>query len=268
MLNKIFRLKSKFPKINIIDETNCNFKKEVQLIVDNLILNNFFDKINNHDVNIIIAENYCESVYFHSPEFQKKHFRIYGTPIGNGHYFEPTNSLSKTHTIILNTSIFSNFQFYSTIIHELTHFVDFYHYINFYGNPNLMTEFTKEQSFYYEFYLWTEFNAKKKGQKKLIHELNKLDKIINLEVTANNFKKEISNEMAKIRKLYILVHFYARISAENNELIKNYENLYPKSFIKNTFGNQWFELHSLMDEIKNFDDFLNKKELIKRLCHF
>lgn len=252
--------------IIISDETNSDYTSKLKLLLNEIQSKKTFSLKNDIKLNIIIPNEYNQSVYDYSPEYQKKHFRIYGIPEGNGHYFPPFDSEDKIHTIILNKSVFSDLLYIGTFFHEFTHVIDFINYIGFYGNPNFMDEKNKSQNYYYEFYLWTEFNAKKIGQKRFIEELKKYDKSIALKETAEYFMSDITKESSEIRKLYLLMYFYARISAEENDLIKLNSNFYPKYFIEKYLSKELLELHSVMENIHNFSSFQNEKKLIKYLC--
>lgn len=54
---------------------------------------------------------------------------------------------------------FNNWQFICTVLHELTHAIDFYTYCNRYSSGDYDTMIKRND--YYGFKMWTEFNAKK-----------------------------------------------------------------------------------------------------------
>lgn len=267
MFKRIFKNKLKLNDFNIYDETNSADKNKIETLIAEFIQNNKLYNLTNFKVNIIITNNFLNTVYNYSSYEQQMYISKFGLPIANGQYCSPIEH-NNIHTIVINKDIMSDILYFGTVIHELKHVFDFESYINYYGNPNFMDELTKKQNYYYDFFLWTEFHAKLKGQERLLIEYEKYEYSVAYRKITKLFKEQIINSRSKIDKLYQLMHFFARITASKNEDLKLDKDIYPLDFIEQQFTSNGILLHSIMERSKHFTDFQNNKTMINMLCNW
>lgn len=251
--------------IKISDETNLNLEKKIKPIINEILIYSVRRKLRGKEIEIIIPKNLSETVYKWACDEEKEYFDEYGYQPGLGHFSTPLDNESKYFKIIIDSSTFEDLQYFSTLIHEITHVIDFNEYIKKYGNPVFMSEQTKQQKYYYEFYYWTEFNAKKNGLKRFVEELKKREKSIDLYSSASIFIDNVNQRSGRIGKLYELMHFYARITVCDDGLIKQNQNIYPISFINMNFGSKGTVIHSAIEEIKTFKKFEKEKDFLRHL---
>ncbi|RXR18256.1 hypothetical protein EQG63_08270 [Flavobacterium amnicola] len=255
-------------QIKISDETNLNVEQYINPLLEEFFTIEVRNKLRGKKVEIIIPIDYKNAVYKHSCNEEKAHYDANGLSESMGHFCIPLDSKSIEFRIIINKSTFDEYQYFSTIFHELTHVVDFNDYISHYGNPVLMSRNTKHENYYFDFYLWTEFNAKKTGIYRIQTELEKNERYLSLPVATQNFIQDVETANGQLPQLYHLMHFFARISAQNNSLIKYDSQIYPIIYLNDKFGNNIEQIHNAMDNIKNFEDFQNDKNYLKYLFNW
>lgn len=256
--------------IKIIDETNSNS----DLIIEPLIkeLDNYTNrkKLENLKIEVIIPKDFNKTIYNNSNESIKNKIDLHSNLLGesNGYFCIPMISKPNCFKILINKNILNDLLFYGTVYHEFTHIIDFNDYINNYGNPDIMNKFQKRQNFYYEFYLWTEFNAKKNGMRRLMIEYKKNEFNVAFPQLTNLFMQEVRYEKDTLARLYCLVHFFARITECGNNLIKKNIEIYPKDFLESYFGLNVIKLHKLLEKTKNFKDFQKNKNKLKKIINY
>ena len=254
-------------QLEIKDETNNNFQTKVNLIINEIITKKERKKLSGIKLNIFITKNIKEKIYKYAEKEDLEYYEKNGFQEPKGNVTLPKIEKPRDYVIIFKESIFTDFDFYSTVTHEITHIIDYNNYSFRYGNIYLFNEHLKRQNYYYEFYLWTEFNAKKKGIYRLQEELNRHQYGINLKKTTKDFIENVENQNNKLEKLYELMHFLARISVYDNGEITSDEEIYPISFLKHNFGKNVTLLYSLMKEIETFDNFENEKSIMRYLIN-
>ena len=256
--------------VTIIDETYSNS----ELIVEPLIkeLDNYSNrkKLEKIKIEVIIPKDFHNAIYNNSNESVQKMIDLYSVSLSesNGYFCTPLISNPNCFKILINKNILDNIQFYGTVYHEFTHIIDFNEYIKTYGNPDIMDKFQKRNNFYYEFYLWTEFNAKKNGMRRLMIEYKKNEYNVAFPQLTNLFMQDIRNEKDTLRRLYYLVHFFARITECGSRKIKNDDEIYPKDFLLSYFGLRVFELHKVLEKTTNFNKFQNNKKKLKEIIDY
>lgn len=255
-------------EITIVDETNLNRKELVEPLVCELITNNVRKTLKGKKVKIIIPKDFGKTVYNHSIDEEKKHYDKNGYSTSQGHFAASFDEKATEFRITINNSAFDQLQYFSTIFHEFTHVIDFHNYINNYGNPMLMERKTKHNNYYFEFYLWTEYNAKKIGLQRLIKEYDKKNWAIDLPMSTTLFIKDIEKESQSLPRLYNLMHYFARISVCNESLLTLNSEIYPKNYLINNFGENVIVIHNTMESIKSFKEFENEKTFLRYLLNW
>lgn len=252
-------------RIKITDETNRNLKRFVKPLLKELVTNSVRRKLKGKKIEIIIPKDYGQTVYEYSIDEEKEYYDIYGHSSGQGHFCTPTDKKSRDFKIIINKSTFDSYQYFSTVFHEFVHVLDFTEYIHHYGNPTMMDRDTKHSNYYFEFYLWTEFNAKRLGLKRLVKELDKINEGIHLPASTISFIEEDARAKKQLQKLYALMHFFARISACDNGSLKFNPEIHPERYLTASFGENATVIHSILEGIKNYQDFEKEKETLRYL---
>lgn len=166
-------------------------------------------------------------------------------------------------SIILSDST-DDLQLYSTVYHELTHVYDYCNYFNHYGNVLLNLEKEKEFSYFDEFYIWTEFNAKRIGLLRFNREVVRMGLELNYGDQAKILLNDLRNTKVNLKSLYGIVHFYARLSlldAPNLEHIIT--KAYPRAVIIGKFGKDIENLYYLLLRTTTFSEFMENKFLIR-----
>lgn len=265
-----FKKKSIPLNIKIIDETHSNS----ELIIEPLIkeLDNYDNrkKLEKIKIEVIIPKEFNKSIYNNSNESVKNMIDLYSHSLGesNGYFCTPIISNPNCFKILVNKNILDDLQFYGTIYHEFTHIIDFNEYINNYGNPDKMDKYQKRQNFFYEFYLWTEFNAKKIGIRRLMIEYKKNEFSVAFPQLTNLFMEDVRNEKDTLRRLYYLVHFFARITECGKHYTKNNNEIYPKDFLKSYFGLRVLDLHKILEKTKSFNEFQKNRIKLKEIIDY
>lgn len=130
----------------------------------------------------------------------------------------PPKNIKEPFNILINKKELDNFEkdymLFCTVYHELTHAVDFYKYCKLFFNCNY-DEMLKSDD-YYAFFIWAEFNAKKKSYTFYRNYLpivfgNKED-LINIEVPKKNKELEdiLDSTMHRLDFIYTITHYLAR----------------------------------------------------------
>ena len=262
LLKKLFSILPPL-EVKITDETDLGLKLYVEPILNELLTKAVKRKLRGRKIEIIIPVNYGETVYKYAIDEDKEHYDTHGFATSQGNFNITTEKEVINFKLIINSVVFDKFQYFSTISHEFTHAIDFSEYIKKYGNPVLMSRVTKDLNYYFEFYLWTEFNAKKIGVARLQKELDKHDRKIF--ISTPNFIQEVASEVDNLPRLYHLMHFFGRISASQDSLIKLNPNIYPKSYLNSAFGTNATIIHTTIEQIKDFKDFEKEKDFLRYL---
>ncbi len=255
-------------EVSIIDETNFNRKELVEPLVSELTTKGVCKILKGKKVKIIIPKDFGQTVYNHSIDEEKEHYDINGHSTSRGHFAASFDEKVTEFSIIINNSAFEELQYFSTIFHEFTHVLDFNNYINNYGNPMLMNRKTKHNNYYFEFYLWTEYNAKKIGLQRLIKEYDKKNWKIDLPRTTSIFIEDMEKESQSLPRLYNLMHYFARISVCDDGLLTLNSEIYPKSYLINNFGKNATVIHNTMESIKSFKEFKKEKTFLRYLLNW
>jgi hypothetical protein len=254
-------------EVTIIDETNFNRKELVEPLVIEINTNDVRKTLKGKKVKIIIPKDFGETVYNYSIEEEKELYNKNGYSKSQGHFAASFDEKATEFRIIVNNSAFDELQYFSTIFHEFTHVLDFNNYINNYGNPMLMDRKTKHHNYYFEFYLWSEYNAKKIGLQRLLKEYDKKNWTIDLPRSTSLFIEDVERESQDLPRLYNLMHYFARISVCDDGLLTLNSEIYPKNYLINNFGKNAEVLHTTMESIKSFTEFENEKTFLRYLLN-
>ena len=261
-LKKIFNFSSTID-ILITNETNFQLEIYVQKLLIELITQKTRKRLKGKKIEIIIPENFGQTVYKYAIDEEKEYYDKYGYSTSRGNFSITLENNKPNFKLIINSSVFEDFQYFSTLTHEFTHALDFSEYINKYGNPITMDREMKKDNYYFEFFLWTEFNAKKIGLLRFQKELhnNNLELVISL----SNFINEIENEVDSLPKLYHLMHFFARISVCKDKLDYWELSTFSRDYLIPKFGQDVTTIQLIMEKIVDFKGFEKEKNLLRYL---
>ncbi len=251
--------------IQVVDETNkgCDLK-----IID--LCNEFYTGENlsvlaNKKILIKVSVNYEKDVFDNSSIEQQENMTLMGLPY-HAMTIIPSDLDYSKFIIFLRESVFTDYQHYSTLYHEFTHTIDFINYFNDYGNVYIKDEVSKQLCYYYEFYFWTEYNAKKRGLQRFYYEIEKYNYEINLVDSTSNFLSSLQSRNTQFINLYHLVHFFARLSLfETKGLFSFSSAIFPKKVILETFGSSSIALYDLFKEMDDYTSFKGNLLEITRL---
>jgi len=255
--------------LNFYDEFfGLNLKQKVEPLLTELITKKVRKKLKGKKVEVIIPENFGQTVYKYSIDEEKAHYDKIGYSNSQGHFVVPMDKKAVDFWIIVNKIAFEELQYFSTIFHEFAHVLDFTDYINVYGNPTMMDRQTKHLNYYFEFYLWAEYNAKKIGLKRLQEEFDKKNWAIDLKTSTTLFIQDVDREIDNLPRLYNLMHYFARITVCDDGLLTLNPEIYPKNYLIENFGPNATIIHTTMESINNFDEFEKEKDFIKYLLNW
>lgn len=247
----------------IIDETDLQFSLLIQPLVEELITKDARLKLVGKRIELIIPKDYGATVYKYAIDEEKKYYDKNGFSTSLGNFSIVNENDVICFKLLINPIAFEDSLYLSTITHEFTHAIDFSGYINKYGNPFTMNTYMKNYNYYREFYLWTEFNAKKKGLLRYQKELDKDN--LKLSISVENFIQEVNSETYSLPQLYQLMHFFARVFVCNNKGYKFEMDFYIRNFLFSKFGSNAFSIQTTIEKIKDFKDFEKEKDLLKYL---
>jgi len=244
-------------KIDIVTE-NQMIKNKIQNLIDEFFDIEKLKIINDKQIEIIVSKNYNSDFFKYSNNLAINYYKEKGIPENKALTILPNDINYSKFIIVVKENVFDDKEYFSTIIHELTHVIDFINHFNNLGNVYY------GNAVYDEFYFWTEFNAKRAGLERLQKELNKTGLIISLKSSAEIFILENNKMISANEKVYNLVHFLARISIYDE--MKNLafdEQEFPRQFIISVFGSKTFKLYDLLNIAYNYEKFKVLKESIR-----
>jgi hypothetical protein len=244
---------------NKIEITNKTFDNRIKQALKDLIID--FEKSENFNFSngktfeFVISTNFDGDFFNFSNEFSKRYFKQKGIPNHNAITILPEDENFSKFTVLFRNELFDSLEFYSTVFHELTHLKDYLNYFS--ENGNVYKGLPK----YDEFFFWTEFNAKKKGIQRLLLELEKDESSISLEIATDNFINELSQTNNINHKLYLLMHFLARLSVfDKKGNLEFDDDVYPKKYIESVYSNQIEALYIILFEINEYKKFVDKRK--------
>ena len=80
-----------------------------------------------------------------------------------------------------------------------------------------------------------------------------------------HFLEDLNSGITPLERLYFFVHYLARITVYDNGLITLIPQIYPKTFLKDNFGENALVIHTVLESIETFEDFENEKSFLKYL---
>ncbi len=156
----------------------------------------------------------------------------------------PPKNIKEPFNILIDNKELDNFgkdyMLFCTVYHELTHAVDFYKYCKLFFNGNY-DEMLKSNE-YYAFYIWTEFNAKKKSyifyRKYLPMAFGNKEDLINLEVPKKNkMLEEVIDSTNHVELIYTITHYLARYMVWENLFYDDFKDFkYVPDKLKKIMG--------------------------------
>lgn len=155
----------------------------------------------------------------------------------------PPNNISEPFNILINQRELDTFgkdyMLFCTVYHELVHAIDYYKYCKtfFDGDYNEMLNDEK----YFAFFIWTEFNAKKKSYIFYRNYLPILfggkEELLNIEVTKKNSDLELSLCSSNVDLIYVITHYLARYMRWEELYYDEFKNFkYVPDILKKIMG--------------------------------
>lgn len=239
-------------------------------IITRAIIKEFFTKrrkkiIIDKRIKIIIPNNFNSTCYNYSNDDTKSFIDKNGISDYVGMCILPTDKNATEFIIIIDKDTMTDItESYNVLFHEFTHVIDYTDFFNHNGNIYISEDInTKISAYYFEFYLWTEFNAKRNGLARQKKENDKEDKTINLLQIATSFQQDIVKVSFELNRYYGLIHFLARISVYEHLELNCRE--FPESWLSLLFEINIQDLYDTLKITNTFEDFNNNKELIRKL---
>ncbi|WP_203257937.1 hypothetical protein [Hyunsoonleella ulvae] len=264
-MKNIFHIFQKQLIIEIIDKTNRGFEHKIEPLINEMISRNFKKVLVGKTIEIVIPNDYKKTVYLYATAEKKEHYNQYGIEERKAFLVLPENRKTSYFTIILNQNIFEDYQYYSTIYQELTHVLDYTYYFKKYGNMHVESEEVKKINYYFEYYLWSEFNSKRKGLERLQKEKHVNNWDVELQTSLDQLKQDVHGEQSHLSKLYYLMHFFARISVYDDGFLTPESTLFSNEFLNCNYGAYTNVIYTTVSEIKSFTEFEKEKDFLKFL---
>lgn len=247
-------------KIIIKNDFDDTITRKLEFLSNDFKLENDLKKYQDKVVELRVPNNFNTVFYQLSNSKAKSYLLEYGFPVHNALTILPTDSNYSKFIILFRENIFNDYEYFSTVTHELCHLIDFLNY--FKDNGNIYNG----NATYDEFYYWTEFNAKRKGIERIMIELNKEKLSISLERASELFLEEISKNKSLKKQVYLLVHFFARLSifdkAEDLEFDKK---VFPKDKLFRVFGENLIDLYRILLVSNDYSEFKKNRLQLKQI---
>lgn len=261
---KLFDLNSRQSiDINIFDESNNGYEEKIIDITSEFFNGKHNSLLQNKSLEIIIPVDFKAAHYKRSRDSEKDYIDKYGMPSFNAILLLPTDPDASKFVILYSLNYINDkLELYKTLFHEFTHIVDYTQYFNLNGNIYIDDISSKIEHYYFEFYLWTEFNAKRVGLKKHKDEIDKFRGRIDLVRTASEFKIDILKHVNELRAYYELVHFLARLAVHNVRSKDSME--FPSMYLNSIFNNNIPRLYNTLKNIKSYKQFNSNKGILRK----
>jgi hypothetical protein len=259
---------------NIFNKINCDIKvineaHDQNDKITKLIINEFFTKkhkklLIDKKIKIIIPNNFNSTYYNYSNSVIKTFIDKNEFPDHVGICILPSDINATEFVIIIDKDTMSDIkESYKVLFHEFTHVIDYTNFFNHNGNIYISDIDTKISTYYFEFYLWTEFNAKRTGLARLKNENDKAGITTNLFQIAASFQQNIVTLSFESDRYYSLTHFLARISVYEHLGLNSLE--FPENWLSLLFEINVQDLYDTLKETDTYEDFNNNKVLIRKL---
>ncbi len=191
--------------------------------------------------------------------------------------------------ILISSKSFENNQIIHTAIHEFTHLYDYFQYFLENGNLEIRSEEEKESKYYYEFYHWSEYHAKRLGTyffsilewHRVSGENPPPDNIYSfqhVEFYTRNIVEKINNSNdALITKsqdsndifwdvYQELMSYFGRLSVfQAKDLNKYPDRDFPEELLKEVFGPKIIEMYHLLLRMDSYESAIRNLLEFKKL---
>jgi uncharacterized protein YfkK (UPF0435 family) len=240
--------------------------------ITNIVLDIFYSSTNRENIDLKIE--YLDDIYKRRLELANNE-REKNDVITSRDFITTLNGtmvLPKTkdeiYYILISKSVLKDYQFISTIIHELTHIYDFRDFVTEFCNNC----FDKAEShdLYIPFYCWTEYNARKNGYKyyrAIIYKINsinlsedeQIEHILNTELKLHYESllrnlREYSDDRNATKYIYNIIQFLGRFSVWEELFPKKINaNRYLPDFLINTYGSRILDIYSILVSAVDFN---------------
>jgi hypothetical protein len=263
LTKKIFPQKTDYRlNLEIINEKDINHNTRLNSIITEFFNQNQIKLLAEKHLKIIIPEDFNSTYYDYSNSTIQNYINENGFPEHHGIFIPPSDKDATDYVLIIKEFVLSDiYEAYKTLYHEFTHFIDYTNYFNKNGNIYIADNDKKIENFYFEFYIWTEFNAKRIGLTRLKEELDKIGGTIDLAQTAINFQNDIVKSPSELESYYGLSHFLARIAVFESLGLSSIE--FPSNWLSILFETDILKLYNKLKTIRTFKDFDKNKELLR-----
>ncbi len=113
------------------------------------------------DIDVIVATDFKSECYRLSRPADKDIFDKLGTPDLNGRVILPQRD--EPFIVLFAARQFESDQYQHTVVHEFVHVFDYCHFFTEFGNSYAGSDEDRDQSYFTEFYYWSEHHAKRSG---------------------------------------------------------------------------------------------------------
>ncbi len=251
------------------------------------LLGNIPAKINPR-FTIKITPEFQEDLYLHSHEKEKLEMDKFGIPGLNGVVIMPkTEELD--FIVLISSKQFEDDQVVHTAFHEFTHLYDYFQYFQENGNLYIRDEKEQELKYFWEFYQWSEYHAKRLGtfifsiyQWYKMHgakpppdgkylfqyaEFRSKDLVEKIDEFRKAQKMKLHNTNYLFWDLFQeLMGYYGRFSVFQKEDLNKYpDEEFPKETLIDTLGQECIELYHLLLQMKTYDTAKTRLKEIKEL---
>jgi len=246
--------------VEIINEGDSSNRRIINSIINEFFSRNQRKLITNKNFKIIIPRDFNATYYYYSNSSIKEFIDKNGYSEYLALLILPSDTNSKEFTLIIRNDIMSiKNELYKTLFHEFTHIIDYTNFFNHKGNLYISDINTKIDNYYFEFYLWTEFHAKKVGLKRY----KKCGGTTNLVEKADDFERSINQTTTELGLYYSLMHFLARISVFKHFGLSS--NEFPVKHLSLFLEIDVLKLYKKLNKIETYKDFNNEKKLLREL---
>lgn len=202
----------------------------------NIVVNDYFSTYKYEPLNfsIVFSDDIWETYFEKCPDHRKQMTNQQPLPAFNGTIATP-QELDGMFTVIVDNQYFleecqnKRLSWIGTIIHEITHAVDYRNYARIVAAPNY--DEVLNTSRHRMFQLWTEFNAKRHGYYFLrkysfdnLTDTVQIPDIVNIELPGQieYMSSEYNSTSDGWKQIYIVSQFLGRLAV--------WEDLFPSSF--------------------------------------
>ena len=239
------------------------------------------------DFKVIVTSDFKKDYYDYSSKKDQVEIDKVGVPELNGIVIMPdTEQLN--FTVLISQKQFEDLNYIHTLIHEFTHVYDYFQYFSEFGNVYIKGVSEKDEKYFWEFYNWSEYHAKRLGtlyysviswHLEYGEELppsGKYEFVVNfysreLEQKIRTFNESLNSMDPNRNNLFWelfqeIMAYYGRLSVFQGEKLDIYpDSDFPKEGLIKTFGHEIIDLYNLLLKLEKFETVAKYLNEIKKL---